>query len=188
MHDLVVVEKKVEGILSEIEGEAFFGIPFGNSDFQTRAFVIAAQQTPGRAYRAIGLQMKSAIDAVRHALYEREKQTIDRDELEYKLGLDSTSEFDKRRHRLEIARMDSGHAWQDKLLNDKLHELEILYAEFKRFPVYTREKFEAEEAGHYDKRLRRQIERGGPVESLDNMHADLPALETMLADAKLLTG
>ena len=64
MTDLPVTLDTVGNVLTEIE-DAFFDIPFENSDFQTRAFVVASQQTPARAYRAIGLQMFSKIQAVK---------------------------------------------------------------------------------------------------------------------------
>jgi hypothetical protein len=186
MQDLVVAEKKVEDVLAEIEG-AFFDVPFGNSDFQMHAFVIAAQQTPGRAYRAIGLELMSKINAVKEFIFSQEKMKIDLEELEYKIALDSTSEFDRRRHRLEITRLQSGQAWQNKLLNDQMHLLDLLYAEFKKFPRYDRAKFEGEEAGHFDARLKRQIERSGAVESLDNMHIDMKAMGALIEETKRLT-
>jgi DNA-directed RNA polymerase subunit K/omega len=180
MHDLVVVEEKVGGILGEVE-QAFFDIPFGNSEFQTTAFVIAAQQTPARAYRAIGLQMMSVINAVRAALLAQKKMEIDIEELEHKSTLDATSEFDKRRFRLDIIEKQSGAQWQQKLLNDSLRELDVLYREFKRHPGYTREEFEGQEGQHFDLRLKRQLQLGGPGESLANMNQDLPNMQKYLA-------
>ena len=51
---LQVTNENVAAVLQEVQ-EAFYDIPFENSQFQTEAFVIAAQLTPERAYRAIGL-------------------------------------------------------------------------------------------------------------------------------------
>lgn len=186
MHDLVAAEQKVGGILAEIES-AYFDIPFENSEFQTRAFVIASQITPARAYRAIGLQMMSKIQAVKNALFEKQKRAIDVEELEYKINLDATSDFDKRRHRLEIARIRESEAWSQKLLNDALHDLDVLYAEFKKFPAITRAQFEKEEAIHFEHRLNRQLQQNGAQESLTNMKHDIPALGAMLDEIKKLT-
>ena len=50
----------IPDVLKELE-EAFYDIPFENSDFQNKMFVVADQLTPARAYRAIGLRMFAKI-------------------------------------------------------------------------------------------------------------------------------
>ena len=64
----------------------------------------------------------------------------------------------------------------DKLVNDAISELNVLYHHFKLLPRYTREEFEAGEAKHFDVKLSRQIQGvHGATESLVNMQQDLPS-------------
>lgn len=162
----------VQGVLEELE-TAFFEIPFENSDFQNKAFVLAAQQTPARAYRSLGLKMHSKVQAVKEHLFNQEKTKIDIEEKLWKIDHPDTNDFERRRLRLEILKIQNGQAWADKLLNDALHELTVLKTEFDKFPRYTREQFEAEEPQHFDMRLNRQLRANGAQESLFNMHEDL---------------
>jgi hypothetical protein len=169
----------IEGVLSTLDA-AFFDIPFENSDFQNTMFVVAAQQTPARAYRAIGLRMFSKIRAVKEYLIQNERNKIDREEKEAKLNDPDTSEFDKRRLRLDILQLDEGKTWGEKLLNDSLRELDCLHREFKKFPRYTREMFEMEEKTHFEARLNRQLQADGAMDALLNMNQDAPQLEASL--------
>lgn len=172
-NSVITVEQATGNVLQELE-EAFFDIPFENSDFQNRAFVVAAQQTPARAYRAIGLRMHAKIRAVKEYQYAQAKLEIDIEEREAKIADERTDPFERRRLELENAKAQDESGWGKKLLNDALRELNCLYAEFKKLPRYTRAQFEAEEAKHFDGRLQRQLLPGGGArESLDNMHVDL---------------
>lgn len=172
----------IPSILDQLDA-AFYDIPFENSDYQNQAFVVAAQQTPARAYRAVGLRMFSKIRAVKEYLFQQEKNQIDRDEKEWKLTQPDTNEFEKRRLRLEIAQLDDGAQWGKKLLNDALRELECLNRDFQRLPKYTREQFEAEEVMHFQQRLQRQLSAGGAMESILNMTEDLPQFEQRIEKA-----
>ena len=180
MADLPVTLDTVGNVLTEIE-DAFFDIPFENSDFQTRAFVVASQQTPARAYRAIGLQMFSKIQAVKEYQFNKAMAEIDLDEKESKLADKRTSEFDKRRLRLEIIKIKDGQRWAEKLANDAVHTLNVLYDELKKYPPFTKAQFEGEEAQHFELRLNRQINAPGAHESLANMKFDLPNMDHRIA-------
>lgn len=171
MHELIKLEN-VHDVLGEIE-EAFYDIPFENSEFQTRAFVVAAQQTPARAYRAIGLRMHSKIQAVKEYIYNQEKTKIDLEEKQWMLDQPDISSFEKRRIQLEINKIIDGEAWGKKLLNDAISELNVLYDEFRKLPHYTRAQFESEEYNHFNLRLHRQLSANGAQESLLNMTEDL---------------
>jgi hypothetical protein len=171
LNSLLKVEQ-VEGVLEELE-HAFFDIPFENSDFQNKAFVVAAQQTPARAYRAIGLRMHAKIRAVKEFQYQRALNQIDIEEKQAKIADEATSEFDRRRLRIEIAKIQEGESWGQKLLNDALRELDCLYAEFKKLPRYTRAQFEAEEPAHFKASLTRQLSHNGAQASLASMTHDL---------------
>lgn len=180
-NSVITAEQATGNVLQELE-EAFFDIPFENSDFQNRAFVVAAQQTPARAYRAIGLRMHAKIRAVKEYQYAQAKLAIDIEEREAKIADESTNPFDRRRLELENAKAQDESGWGKKLLNDALRELNCLYAEFKKLPRYTRAQFEAEESKHFDGRLQRQLLPGGGArESLDNMHRDLAEWDERIA-------
>lgn len=185
-HNLKPIEiEQVEDVLTQIE-TAFFDIPFENSDYQNKAFVMAAQQTPARAYRSIGLRMFAKIRAVKEYKLQQARNQIDREEKEAMIADPGTNEFNRRRLRLDILQLDDGKEWGEKLLNDALRELNCLYAEFVKFPPYTREQFEAEEVEHFDARLVRQLEAPGPRESILNMRKDLPTLDVRLDGLKQL--
>lgn len=172
----------VPDVLKEIE-EAFFDIPFENSAFQNRAFVVAAQQTPARAFRAVGLRMFSKIQAVREHLYNEEKIEIDLEEKRELLQTPDLNKFEKRRIELEIRRIEDNRSYGKKLFNDALRDLDCMYAEFKKLPRYTREQFEDEEMQHFQVRLQRQLTAGGAHESILNMTEDLPQFEQRILKA-----
>ncbi len=180
MNDLALRVEEVGSVLEELDA-AFFDIPFENSDFQNRAFVVAAQITPARAYRAIGLRMFAKVRAVKEYQFQQQLNAIDIEEKEAKIASPDTSEFDRRRLRVEILKIEDGATFGKKLLNDALRELNCLYAEFKKLPQYTREQFEAEEAAHFEQRLTRQLRGNGATESLTNMQRDLPGWDAMVA-------
>jgi len=180
---VITAEQATGNVLQELE-EAFFDIPFENSNFQNRAFVVAAQQTPARAYRAIGLRMHAKIRAVKEYQYAQAKLAIDIEEREAKIADENTNPFDRRRLELENTKARDESGWGQKLLNDALRELDCLYAEFKKLPRYTREQFEAEEAKHFEGRLSRQLlPGGGAKESLDNMNVDLKWWDSRIAES-----
>jgi len=172
-NSVVTVEQVTGGILEELES-AFHDIPFENSDFQNRAFVVAAQITPARALRAIGLRMHAKIRAVKEYKYSQAKLAIDIEEREAKIADQATNSFERRRLELENVKAIDERQWGEKLLNDALRELSCLYTEFKKLPRYTREQFEAEEEKHFAIRLNRQLQPGGGArESLENINIDL---------------
>jgi hypothetical protein len=175
MKDLITQEN-TEDVVKEIE-EAFFDIPFENSQFQTENFVINAQLTPERAYRAIGLRMHNRLRALREAQFSRMREEIDLDELRAKLQLGEYNKFDKRRFEVDIQQKLSSRAFTEKLINDAIAELNVLYHHFKRLPRFTREQFEAAESTYFEESLTRQV-KGivGAAESLTNMTSPTPAI------------
>jgi len=180
-----ITETNVPDVLKEIQ-DAFYDIPFENSQFQTEAFVVAAQVTPERAYRAIGLRMNSKIQALNEAKYGRMKEDIDIEELEYKIADPATDQFDRRRYQLDIEQKLANRPYSDKLINDALVDLNIMYHHFKALPRYTRDEFEAGEATHFEVKLTRQLNNvQGAQEALVNMHTDMPSFFD-LEDKRLL--
>ena len=172
----VVTEENINSVVREIE-DAFFDIPFENSRFQTEAFVVAAQITPERAYRAIGLRMNAKLRALNEAKFGRMKEDIDIEELREKLTDPNTSKWDRMRHEVDIEQKLSNRSFTDKLINDALSELNVLYGHFKSLPKYTRDQFEQGEHRHFEQRLQRQIAGiSGARESLVNMIEDKQAI------------
>jgi hypothetical protein len=149
-------------VLQEIE-EAFYDIPFENSAFQNTTFVLAAALTPGRAYRALGLRMSAKLRAIEELNFSRQREQVDIDQWQSKIDDPDTNEFTKRRCQINIDQKLSGRNYTNKLLNDAIQELNVLYAEWKKYPAYTREQFEAEELQHFTLSLQRQIEAGKTV-------------------------
>jgi hypothetical protein len=181
-----ITQETADDVIKELE-DAFYDIPFENSKFQTEAFVIAAQITPERAYRSIGLRMMAKLRALNEAKFSRMKQQVDLDEIDYKLKDDKLDVFEKRRQEIKKQELLSGNYWSDKLINDAIQELNVLYKHFKNLPRYTRDQFESAEKLHFEQRLNRQvIGVSGAKESLVNMHEDLKALECYEDEIKKL--
>lgn len=153
-------------ILQELE-KAFYDIPFENSDFQNKAFVMAAHQTPARAYRAIGLRMFAKLRAIKELKYVRALEDIDIAEWAQTTG----NKFEDRRNTVRTAQKLEQRSWSDKLLNDAIKELNCMYAEFKKFPAISRDEFEAQEVEYFTKKFDRALKNhgNGTMESLEAM-------------------
>jgi len=171
-NDVITIDN-AETILDELE-DAFFDIPFENSAYQTNHFVVDAQLTPERAYRAIGLRMSNRMRALREAQFGRRREDVDIDELRAKIADTATSEWDRRRAAIDIEQKLVNRRFTGKLINDAIAELNVLYRRFQALPRFTRAQFEDGEAGHFVEKLGRQA-RGitGPYESLLNMQQGL---------------
>ena len=154
MNELIKYED-VNNIIKEIT-DAFYDIPFGNSQFQIENFVIGGERTPERAYRAIGLAMSSKLQALKEAYYGRKKEDIDIEELEYKIKK-TKNKFDKKRYAIKIEQKLSNRKSTDKLINVALAELNVLYNAFKKLPKFTREEFEKGEYKYFEQKLSRQV-------------------------------
>lgn len=173
-------------VIQEIQ-QAFHDIPFENSAFQTENFVIAGQITPERAYRAIGLRMHKKLIAVQEALIGKEKGEIEEEELREKIESPDYNRFEKRKFELELQKRQIYKPFSEKLLNDAIAELNILYKHFKALPKYTRAEFEAGERRHFIEDLNRKaLGLDGAKSSLINMIDDVAAIEKFENDFKLI--
>lgn len=178
-HNLTLtnIETELTNVLAEIQ-DAYYDIPFDNTAFQTENFVIAAQITPQRAYRSIGLQMLSKINALMQNQASEELQDIRVDEINWKLQNEDMTEFDRRRLQIELKTISSNRVWAKKLKNDSIQELNLLYKHFKSLPKYTRAQFESAEKEYFEQSLHRQVQQiTGATESLINMSEDVKALK-----------
>jgi hypothetical protein len=172
-----LVEFEQYQILKEIE-EAFWDIPFENSAFQTETFVLAAGITPERMYRQLGLKIHEKLTALKNFYYARAQEDIDIEELQHEINQNGISKFDKRRKELKIQAMLDARPWADKLKNDAIQELNVLYSHFKKMPRYNRQQFESAERTYFEQSMHRKIKGiEGPVEALVNMNDDITALE-----------
>jgi hypothetical protein len=179
-NDVALSQEDIPTVLDDIE-QAFFDIPFENSLYQNRKFVIAAQKTPARAYRTIGLRLFGKIQDIQSTLENIELAKIDVEENEYRMSLDSVSDFEKRRLAVKNAAIRAGLRWNKKLLNDALVDIGYMYSELKKFPRYTREEFESEEALHFQLDLEQQASvPHAAVDSLTNMGLNDKRLQEML--------
>ena len=181
-----VTEKNAKNILEELY-EAFYDIPFENSAFQTEAFVISSQITPERAYRAIGLQLFSKVQKLQDFVLGQELRQVDLDELEFKSNDINIDQFERRRAEINLRRMKENINFENKLLNDAIHEVNLLYKHFKKMPRYTRDQFEAAEYEHYEQKMMRMSSGiNDSVEALINMREDLPAIKAFQEKIELL--
>lgn len=164
--------ENVSSVLQEIQ-DAFFDIPFENSDFQTQNFVIAAQITPERAYRQLGLRITNRLNALRTAKYSKMRNQILIEEKTQMINDPNVNVFEKRRLQIDLLEMKESEKYTDKLINDAIHECNLLYGLFKKFPKYNREQFEMGEENHYLERTKRQVLGiEGSKESLYNIMHD----------------
>jgi hypothetical protein len=181
---LTISETNAEDVVKEIQ-DAFYDIPFENSAFQTENFVIAGQITPERAYRAIGLRMNKKLIAVQEAIIGRELEKVEEEELQAKIDSPDYDNFEKRKFELELKKRQIYKPFNDKLFNDALKELNVLYKHFKALPKYTREEFEAGEKRHFLEDLNRQaLGLSGAKQSLVNMFDDIAAIEKFETEFK----
>jgi ASC-1-like (ASCH) protein len=164
----------LDDVISELE-EAYLDIPFENSDFQNRAFVMAAQQSVARGYRAVGLRMFEKIRAIKKHLLEKERKQIQKAAINAQLDDSSSdlSEFERRQLEVDLKELSLDDSWDAKLLHDAMQEITCLYSEFKKMPRYTREQFEQEEEAHFTEALQRALKVQGHGEKLLNITHDL---------------
>jgi hypothetical protein len=172
----IITTENTEDVIKELQ-DAFYDIPFENSQFQTEAFVIAAQITPERAYRSIGLRLMDRLSALNKSKFDEMKQQIELDKIDYQLQDPDLDQFERRKLLVDREEINSSQYWREKLKNDAIVELNILYKHFKALPKYTREQFEEGERLHFDQRLNRQaLGLEGAKESLINMNEDMLAI------------
>lgn len=176
-YDIEITKEKTNDVLKEIE-EAFYDIPFGNSGFQTEMFVIAAQITPERMYRQLGLEMHSRLMNLKENQFNQMKRQVELDKLKQKLNDQNIDIFERKLTEIQIAEIESYVFWDMKLINDQIVQLNILYKHFKEMPKLTREQFENGEQIHFEQKLRRQIlGLTGAKESILNMIDDKKTIE-----------
>jgi hypothetical protein len=172
----VVTEANCASIIGEIN-KRFWDIPFENSSFQTENFVISASLTPARAHRTIGLQLSSKLRDLLNVSFDAQREEIDIEELQEKIDNADTNKFERRRAEIDIQQKLSSRSFNVKLVNDAFVECNVLYAHMLKFPVFTREEFEADEANHFTQRLNRAVAGiQGASECLLNMNTDTPSL------------
>lgn len=142
--------------LDEDLNKRFAPIPFGNSLFQNENFVVNAQYTPARAYRAIGLALSARIRALKEAYFSHQRALVGIAELEEQLTDSMLGKYDRIRKELDLQEKQSNVSYLEKLVKDAAFEVETFSSMLKKFPEYTREQFEAEERLHFEQRLKLQ--------------------------------
>jgi len=179
-----ITQQNLPEVLKDLN-ERFFDIPFENSQFQNQNFIINAQLTGARAYRAIGLRMMSKIQAINELKYTRELEEIKLEKWAEKIANTETDKFKRRKLQAKIAHIRSGRDYSNKLLNDAISELNFLYAELQKLPLYTRELFESEEFMHFDLRFALGLKTGdaekGTLTSLEAMSGN-PIIKELMQE------
>jgi hypothetical protein len=164
-------------ILNEIR-QAFHDIPFGNTAFQTNMFVIAAQITPARAYRSIGLELMEIIRELKNLKKDEELNKLKLEVVKEQLLNDKLNIYEKRKLEYEAMELDDCVPDFEKRINDRLNTFAILYKHFKKLPKFTREQFEEQEKIYYEQSLQRQtLGIVGAKEAIVNMIEDKKNLD-----------
>lgn len=179
MEEKITLEfnNKIQEIIDEIN-KSIYDIPFGNSNFQNLAFMMASQITPERAYRALVMRLRDRISALKSVKFSKMKTEIDVEEKKYKIADEKTNVFEKRRLEIELMELEDSLPFQEKLINDTVHECNFLYNLFLKFPKYTREEFEKGEELHFIESAKRQMFGiTGGKETLINITHDKEAFE-----------
>ena len=167
----------VPNALQEIEN-AFFDIPFGNTDFQCENFIIAASITPARAYRTIGLQLHAILNSLNQLKYSEKTKQIEILELKEKIADTNTNKFERMKAEVKLEELQSNDKWAKKLVSDQIHQANLFYKHFKSFPNYTRLQFEKEEQLYFEQSQRRQLLGiSGAKESIMNMIDDKKTMD-----------
>jgi len=170
-----VTQNNAPHLLKELE-DAFYDIPFGNSAFQSRHFVFASNITPERAYRSLGLEIMSNIKALRENIIGLEISDIKYEKAVHELE-NEKDPFERKIKELNLKMYDHNKYDLKKQINDRLVELNVLYAEFKKLPKFTREQFENGEKRYYLENLNRQVNKiTGASQALHNLAEDYTAL------------
>lgn len=177
--------------LNEIKNEidtAYYDIPFGNTDFQSENFVIAAAITPARAYRIIGLQLRDVLNNLTECKYKEKLKKIEIEELKEKINDPSISKFERQKKEIELERLMENDLWDKKLVSDAIRQFELFYKHFKAMPRYTREQFEEGERLYFEQtQMRNVVGLIGAKESLVNMNEDILTIQKFEQEFAKLT-
>jgi hypothetical protein len=161
--------------LIRLLNQEMFSIPMSNSQFQMENFVIAAQITPERAWRQVGLQLQTAVLGLRSHMLNKKRNAIKYEKKLRELKAEGLDELDRQLIEMDLEEIRFAAASFDKSVADSLHECNYLFEWYKKFPKYTREQFEAGELTHYMERSKRQVLNiQGGAESIYNIVHDLP--------------
>ena len=146
--------------------EDFRNVPFGNSVFQITNFT-DGQESPARRYRHCLLQLHQKQRTLKECEFRRRGIDIDIEELKHKIEKYPEGSFKRQRLELKLERKEFGLEAEIKLIEDALVEVAAYKALLKDLPTFTREEFEQEEYGYWEKRLlgdaRREITSNGTV-------------------------
>lgn len=172
-----ISESNLDLLSNEIEN-AFYDIPLGNSQFQCKMFIIAANITPARAYRSIGLQMKTILGSLESMKYDEKLKQIQIEKLQYEINDSKTDQFERRKKEIELEQLSKVTKNLQKSANDLLHELNFYYSYFSKMPRFTREEFESNERLYFEQSLQRQcLGLTGAKEALLNMMDDAKTID-----------
>jgi hypothetical protein len=129
--------------------------------------------------------MHKKLIVVQEAILDRELSIIDDEEVQAKLESPDYTSFEKRRFEIDLKKKEITKRYKEKLFNDALQELNVLYKHFKALPKYTREEFEAGEKRHFLEDLNRQaLGLAGAKMSLINMFDDMQSIEKFETEFK----
>lgn len=128
-------------------------IPYGNSDFQNRAFAIGGYEGAERQYRATLLRWRDRRQALREAQYNLRRNDIEMRRLQAKIDDPATDAFDRELAQIDLEERRERMPDAEKLIRDAIAEMETCVQVARGFPELTRAEFEAGELPHFTAHL-----------------------------------
>jgi hypothetical protein len=136
----------------------FDDIPFGNSEYQIKQFIIEDALTPARKYRAIGLQLFELLKTLGNTYFELKETQIDIEEIQVQLENKYLPVPDKKRLQLSLNRKLFNLQFTEKLIRDASREISIYIRELSAFKEISLQQFEHEEEMYFYKKIHRELE------------------------------
>lgn len=128
------------------------GIPLGNSKFQIEKLIVN-EFSPARKARTILLQLNEKLSALKEFEFNNKRWEIDKLEKQ-SLFEKSENNFEKQRLQVDIEEINYRQEHSQKFVDDCIEEVKIYKELLAKIPVeYTREMFETEEQGYWEKRF-----------------------------------
>jgi hypothetical protein len=132
----------------EVFNKAYEGIPFYGTFYEIKNLSIGAGMTPARAYSTIGMLMFDELEKYFYLKDRLINTECEMDELTKKF--DEPMKDDAKRKlqsRIDLTAVNLYRTQHD--MNEAMQNIGYLYAEFKKYPRFTRQDLEAQESKYH---------------------------------------
>jgi len=139
------------------------------SNFALEKFVVGSHDLPGRQRKQVLDELLSVMQGLQQVVTEYELTTIDIQELNEA----TDNHYQNERNIINLRSKERDQKFQELRIIGLIRECNALYQILEALPKYTREKFEAEEAQYWTKRLSKQFflaQHQGNQGNLDAIH------------------